>query len=112
MERAVAMAKRFGGKVSDTIEEKVNADEPIIPDHLIIFFQAFKDLSRQRSVGFAPSCIPFLDIIQYARYYNFSDEMEEDLLYYVKGLDDHYLEILNKDAKKRQEQAKNSNVNR
>ena len=76
------MAKRFGRKVSNTIEEKLNTAEPVLPDYLVLFFQAFKNLDRQRSSGFGVGYIPYLDIVQYARMYDMSQEVEEDLVFF------------------------------
>lgn len=103
------MAKRFGRKVSDTIEEKLNTSEPVLPDYLVLFFQAFKNLDRQRPTGFGVGYIPYLDIIQYARLYDMSQEVEEDLVFFVTGLDDHYIKMVNNDMKTKQEQSRNSN---
>lgn len=103
------MAKRFGRKVSNTIEEKLNTAEPVLPDYLVLFFQAFKNLDRQRPTGFGVGYIPYLDIIQYARLYDMSQEVEEDLVFFVTGLDDHYIKMVNNDMKTKQEQSRNSN---
>lgn len=103
------MAKRFGRKVSNTIEEKLNTAEPVLPDYLVLFFQAFKNLDRQRSSGFGVGYIPYLDIVQYARMYDMSQEVEEDLVFFVTGLDDHYIKMVNNDMKTKQEQSRNSN---
>jgi hypothetical protein len=85
----------------------VNKEEPKLPSHLIFFFQAFKNLGRQRQIGgFSLGCIPYLDIIAYSRIYRCDQETEEDLVYFVTGLDDHYLAKVNKDQKQRLDKQK------
>lgn len=103
------MAKRFGKKLIPESEAKLVEKIPEIPSYLVMFFQAFKDLDRQRSIGFAPSYIPYLDIVAYARVYGFDEELEEELIYYIKGLDDHYLKMVNDENQRKAEKAKNSN---
>ena len=102
------MAKRFGKKVSKTIDDKINAKEPELPQHLIFFFQAFKDLGTQRQVGMSIGCIPFFDIITYSRLYGCDEETEEDLLFFVRELDNHYIEMVNSEQKKKMNQSKSS----
>lgn len=104
------MAKRFGQKVSKNIQTQVDEKPPELPQHLVIFFQAFKDLSTQRSVGFAVGYIPYLDILTYARAYNFSEELEQDLIFFVRGLDEHYLQVINNEQQKKNEQIKQQNT--
>lgn len=103
------MARRFGKKLIPASEAKLVEKIPEIPSYLVMFFQAFKDLDRQRSIGFAPSYIPYLDIVAYARLYGFDEELEEELIYYIKGLDDHYLKMVNDENQRKAEKAKNSN---
>jgi vacuolar-type H+-ATPase subunit C/Vma6 len=104
------MAKRFGKKIGKSTEEKANQAEPTLPEHLLLHFNAFKDLSRQRSMGgFALGNIPYLDIVQYAQIYRMDEETTEDLIYFVTGLDDHYLSRLNKEHKSKMDKQKTRN---
>lgn len=105
------MAKRVGQKVSLNVQAKLEQKAPDLPQHLLIFFQAFKDLSSQRSIGFSLGYIPFLDIVAYARAFGFSDELEEDLIFFVRGLDEHYLQLVNDENNRKQEQLKAKNSN-
>jgi hypothetical protein len=57
-------------------------------------------LDRERSHGFSPTRIPFLSIVKYARLFNYSAELEDDLIYYVTGIDDHHIQQLNEELKK------------
>lgn len=103
------MAKRFGQKVSLNVQTKLEQNAPDLPQHLLIFFQAFKDLNTQRPVGFAVGYIPFLDIVTYAKVYDFSEELQDDLIYFVRGLDEHYIEIINKEQQKKTDSLKSKN---
>lgn len=67
---------------------------------------AYKDLDRERSHGFAPTRIPFLSIVQYARMFGYSAELEDDLIYFVTGLDDHHVEQLNDELNKKSKKVK------
>lgn len=104
------MAKRCGGKISKTAEEKINIKPPHLPEYLVMHFTAFKDLSRQRSMGgFSLGNIPYLDIVQYAKLYEMDEETTEDLIFFVTSLDDHYLSNMNKERKAKSEQQKTRN---
>lgn len=96
------MAQKLGKKISKSLteeNEKQKEQDISLPSHLFGYFLAYKDLDRQRSHGFAPTRIPFLDIVAYAdRFgYSTSDASLEDFLFFVTGLDDHFIELLNKE---------------
>lgn len=95
------MSQRFGKKVSDNVISKINVETKPLKQSLYFYFMAYKDLDRQRSHGFAPTRIPFLDIVQYARLYELNIEEEDDLIYFVTGLDDHHVKKLNDDLEKK-----------
>ena len=77
------MAKRFGRKVSEKIQTELSKPQPELPQYLTFYFQAFKDLARDRTAGFAPSAIPFTSILNYARHYRCDPETEDNLIYFV-----------------------------
>lgn len=99
------MAKRFGRKVSEKIQTELSKPQPELPQYLTFYFQAFKDLARDRTSGFAPSAIPFTSILNYARHYRCDPETEDNLIYFVTGLDDHYLSRTYEESKKEREKA-------
>lgn len=105
----MSMAKRFGQKVSLNVQAKLEQNTPDLPQHLLLFFQAFKDLSSQRAIGFSIGYIPYIDIVTYARLYGFSEELEEDLVFFVRGLDEHYIQLVNDENTKQQERLKSKN---
>lgn len=98
-------AKRFGRKVSSKIQNELNKPIPELPQHLFFYFQAFKDLARDRTSGFAPSAIPFTSILTYSRTYKCDPETEDNLIFFVTGLDDHYLARSFEENKKEREKA-------
>lgn len=99
------MAKRFGRKVSEKIQKELSKPVPELPQHLLFYFQAFKDLARDRTSGFSPSAIPFTSIMTYAKHYRCDPETEDNLIYFVTGLDDHYLARAYEESKKEREKA-------
>ena len=111
MQRAVEMAKRCGGKISKNAKDIIDMQPPPLPEHLVLHFMAFKDLTRQRSMGgFALGNIPYLDIVQYTKIYEMDEETSEDLIFFVTALDDHYLSNLNKERQSKVEQQKTRNT--
>lgn len=100
------MAKRLGQKVSNSVIDKANTEEKPLDEELVFFFVAYKDLDRQRSHGFAPTRIPFLDIVKYARLYGCSQDVEDDLIFYVTGIDDHHIENLSKEMERNSKKSK------
>ena len=99
------MAKRFGRKVSEKIQTELSKPVPELPRHLFFHFQAFKDLARDRNSGFCPTAIPFTSILKSSERYRCDPETEDDLIYFVTGLDDHYLSRVQEESKKEREKA-------
>jgi hypothetical protein len=64
------------------------------------FLDAFFDLCSHRQIGFGEGPIPTLAILEYGRFYNCDDEDCEDLLFFVRKLDQVYLEHAAKKSKK------------
>lgn len=79
-------AIRAGQPIPDRI---ANAPELILG--LDLFINAFLDLDSERNSGFALGPIPWTKIKEYAQTYDFDLELTEDLIYYVKALDNDYL---------------------
>jgi hypothetical protein len=95
------MARKLGKKVSGALTNRETElkEEETLPIHLVGYFVAFQDLDRQRSHGFAPTRIPFLDIVSYADRFGYSTSCGhlDDFIFFVTGLDDHFIELLNKE---------------
>ena len=87
----IAQCVRFGRKIPDRI-----ANGPELKPWLVIYLQAFFDLNGDRSQGFGPGRIPFTAILKYAEFYYFDREQTEDLIFYIKRMDDAHLKRLEK----------------
>ena len=72
---------------------------PSIPFGLEVFYTAFLDLSSCRGIGWGPGSIPWTAISEYARLFDFDEELTEELFYFVQKLDEAYLRYTNKEMK-------------
>lgn len=67
---------------------------------LEMYYGAFLDLLTCRAIGTALGPIPWTAINQYAKAYDYTDEQEDDLQFYVSRMDNAYLEHLRKKGPK------------
>ena len=58
-----------------------------------LFFTAFLDLTGSRNIGFGLGPIPWDAIDHYCNTLELAGDQREDLFYYVRALDDTYLEF-------------------
>lgn len=72
------------------------ANAPELQMGLELYYGAFLDLMTCRTMGMGPGPIPWTAINQYARAYDYSEEQEEDLQFYVSRMDQAYLEAVAK----------------
>jgi hypothetical protein len=68
---------------------------PVLENGLEFYLQAFFDLSSDRSRGFDQGPIPWSSIISYASHYGLDYEETEELLFFVRRLDNEYLKKAN-----------------
>ncbi len=69
------------------------ANKPTLNEGLFFYWQAFADLSTDRSLGMAEGPIPWSAIDRYGyRHDIWSDEFDR-LVYIIRGLDSEYLKI-------------------
>ena len=68
------------------------ADAPTLALGMELYYGAFMDLSTCRQMGMGPSPIPWSVILDYARVFNFDDEQQEDLFFFVRALDKAFLD--------------------
>lgn len=87
------------------IPERIT-NAPSLDPSLSIFLGAFYDLSTERRAGFSVLPIPWSAIANYGKVYNFGKDQFEDLIYFVRRLDEAYLDRMRK--KKDSENAKNT----
>lgn len=55
------------------------------------YYDAFFDLTSERSVGFGEGPIPITAIFRYAQHYEMNHDEEADLVFFVRALDSAYL---------------------
>lgn len=87
------------------IPERI-ANAPSLDPSLSIFLGAFYDLTTERRAGFSVLPIPWSSIANYGKVYGFDKDQFEDLVYFVRRLDEAYLDRMRK--KKDSENGKNA----
>lgn len=80
---------------------KVILEAPQLFSGLEIYFQAFFDLDTERSHGMGLTPIPWSAILRYARYQELDEEQTEDLLHYVRAMDNFNLNRLSAEAQRK-----------
>lgn len=86
----------MGEQVPDRI---LNA--PSLDTSLAFYYDAFFDLTSERQVGFGEGPIPTTAILRYASHYEMDSLEESDLLFFVRRLDNAYLEHQSSKAKRK-----------
>jgi hypothetical protein len=84
-------AIRFGQPIPERI---INAPELRLG--LRLYFNAFFDLDAERSHALALTPIPWTSIMHYARAYELDEEQTEDLVYFIRYMDNVNLDRLRK----------------
>lgn len=82
---------RFG----DDIPERFK-NYPDLEPSLSLYLEAFFELSTNRHFGMGVGPIPFNSILEYGKYYEFTDVEMSDLIYFVREMDNAYVEYANK----------------
>ncbi|MCP4897720.1 MAG: hypothetical protein GY906_12170 [bacterium] len=78
--------------------EKI-ANAPALALGLDLYWDAFQDLNTCRTSGFGAGPIPWSVILDYSRKYEFDEEQEEDLFYFIRVMDNEFLEHHSKKEK-------------
>ena len=81
-------------RFNDPIPEKFKNVPDLIPG-LSLYFNAFFDLTTNRQLGMSLGPIPFNSIIQYGEYYQFNSDEMFDLIYFIREMDNAYLDYAN-----------------
>lgn len=68
---------------------------------LALYLQAFNNLTYSRSYGFVPGPIPWSAIEDYCLKYGLDEEQAQDMHYYIRVMDNAYLEYLDKKRDKK-----------
>jgi hypothetical protein len=93
-ENIVKQAKRCGDPIPDRIKNK-----PKLRIGLEPYLDAFHELHTERQGGFGLTQIPWSSIVKYTEVYELSGEAREDMLHFVRVLDDAYIALMEKRQK-------------
>jgi hypothetical protein len=88
-------AIRFGQPIPERITQA-----PELRLGLRLYFNAFFDLDAERSHALALTPIPWRSIIAYAQAYEFDEEQTENLVFFIRSMDNANLERLQKKSPK------------
>jgi hypothetical protein len=75
------------------------ANAPELQTGLELFVTAFFDLDSERQASFSVGPIPWSKVKEYATAYEFDAELTEDLIHYVKQMDNAHLKRLESKSK-------------
>ena len=98
----------FGGSNAATLqrqlkraglEENKALASPELNDGLVFYVESFFKLTSDRLHEMGP--IPTMTILKYANYYDFDQEEENDLLYFLRAMDNTFLDHLSEENKKK-----------
>lgn len=87
----IQQAKAAGQPIPDRV-----ANAPRLMPGLELYLNAFFDLDSERTHGFSLSPIPWSAIFRYGKAYGFDKEQQEELIYFVRKLDQAHLNRLSK----------------
>ena len=90
----IRQAQAAGRPIPDRI-----ANAPRLMPGLDLYLNAFFDLDSERTHGFSLSPIPWGSIFAYGSAYGFDKEQQDDLIYFVRKLDQAHLDRLAKKQK-------------
>lgn len=71
---------------------------PELPNHLIIYYEAFWDLDTERINAFDRGRIPWHSIAAYAMFYALDEDQTDRLIAHIKAMDLAFLNKLREDA--------------
>ena len=94
--RLAQEAYRSGEPMPDRIK-----NAPDLFAGMELYFTAYQELESERQIGMGIGPIPFTAILKYAEFYELPAEQADDLVYYVRKLDNHFM---TEEAKKREKQ--------
>lgn len=72
------------------------ANAPELRFGLEMYYGAYLDLMTCRTLGMGLGPIPWTAINQYAKAYDYTEEQEDDLQFYISRMDNAYLEAVSK----------------
>lgn len=72
---------------------------PELNDGLVFYVEIFFKLTTDRLHEMGP--IPTMTILNFANYYDFNQEEENDLLFFIRAMDNTFLEHVSEEQKKK-----------
>jgi hypothetical protein len=72
------------------------ATKPTLPTGLILYYEAFFDLDTERNHGMGLASIPWSAIVRYGEYYDLDTD---ELIYFIRAMDNAYLARLARENK-------------
>lgn len=85
----IKQALRFGEEIPERIKNK-----PELFSGLELYFEAFHDLDTERNHNSGLTRIPRSKIVEYAFEYDFDYRQKEDLIFYIRRMDNALLKHL------------------
>lgn len=99
------------GDVEERLVKDLLRDGMPLPEHiqnapelthgLVLYYNAFQDLSSCRSLGMSLGPIPWTAIDQYCQRHGIKDEQYDDMFHHVNELDEAYRAHVEAEAKKK-----------
>jgi len=98
----------FGGSNASTLQrqlKRLGLDDnramtsPELNDGLVFYVEIFFKLTTDRLHEMGP--IPTMTILNFANYYDFNQEEENDLLFFIRAMDNTFLEHVSEEQKKK-----------
>ena len=72
------------------------ANAPVLHQGLELYLDAFFDLDSDRQVGQALLPIPWSSVIRFAEVYELDNEQRDDLLFFIRCMDNAHIDRVNK----------------
>ncbi len=81
------------------LDDNKAVTSPELNDGLVFYVDIFFKLTTDRLHEMGP--IPTMAILNFANYYNFDQEEENDLLFFIRAMDNIFLEHVSSENKKK-----------
>jgi hypothetical protein len=100
----------IGQLEQDMVRQSLRAGRPIptavlnAPELILgleLYLRAFFELDSCRNHSMGPASIPWTSIAEYADIHDFDEEQRDDLIYFIRRLDNDHLTRIQEDLKRR-----------
>ncbi len=81
------------------LDDNKAVTSPELNDGLVFYIDSFFKLTTDRLHEMGP--IPTMAILNFANYYDFNQEEENDLLFFIRAMDNTFLEHVSSENKKK-----------